>query len=287
MEVINLSTRLKKVARLALALFISTWGASQIHANGHKEKHDNRSIWLPRVEILDASYPEDCRGNPASQGICLLGSENPKADTTFLVRQVITPANGDALPGPLELKLNEQLELPLGVFEIFRSDRIDEFKARRFQVTDGQVVTIKTATLELPEPMPRLLALQRFNPESKITGFGCKSLLNAKSVEAVLPGTYHVTRTSNMQKDEKECLRSGYNFLLEPGETVTLGLVKFKKKFLHRHRSLPSEHVYSHHTGAQALTNIGRARHPVTHIALAHDVVAFDSLINPSRFPSR
>ncbi len=249
-----------------------------------------KSKWLPHLTSTTASYPETCHADSVRQGICLLGSENPRANTTFIVRQVLTPIGGYALQEAVELKLNEWLELPSGVFEVFRSDKIDESQALRFNVDDGEQVILKTATVEFPGVMAKLLVLQPSNQQPFAQRSGCKSLWHAQAVEAFLPGSYHITQASKLHsgvvniktmKEEGKCFKSGFSFLLSPGETVQLGLVKINPERLKSRLDLSSEQVFTHHTGAQALTSIDRTSYPVTYIALVSQFRSFDPLTLP------
>ncbi|MGR8981380.1 MAG: hypothetical protein ACU84H_14985 [Gammaproteobacteria bacterium] len=294
----NLRTQLMQRAAVSVAtlLFIVSAGAAM--AAGPKPA----GYEIPRVEAIAAEYPDDCRGKNVQQGLCLLGSEKPRAETKFVVRQVgasgSPPAEGETAT-VYEVKLNEWLALPPGFFEIFRADGTGDFHEARFAVPDGQVVTLKTATLRFDGHQGARLQLQHILAESTFSARGCQALVKVKGVEAVFPGTYHVAlqrpgagaepitprpawRARPRPSDAELCRCSGFSVHLGPGEAAELSVGTFKAEHVLRQGDLPPAHVHRHHSGALALTNIGQYRHEVTHAGLVSDYRSFNGVHNPS-----
>lgn len=244
---------------------------------------------FPRIEALAALYPDDCSGKSVEQGLCLLGSVDPKLGTEFVVRQVGATGRDNALPiietdKVYKAKLNKRLALPPGIYEIFRrADETDGFYKARFAVTAGQVFTLKTATLRFDG---KGLYLQYIMAKSPRSDRRCQTLGKSKGgkskgVEAVLPGIYYVT-LQKPKSNADSCSRSGFDFHLSPGEAVEMRVGTIKKEHLLEARHLTGEHTYRHHSGALALTNIGGLRHEVTSVGLVSDFKSFNGVHNPS-----
>ena len=98
------------------------------------------------AEPINASYPAACGGGPVQTGLCLLGSTSPLAAGRFYAARLRGGTAQD--PAVYPVTLNVSAALPAGSYELYRDSDMDSLHRVPFTVTDGNVLTVKTATIQ-------------------------------------------------------------------------------------------------------------------------------------------
>ena len=232
---------------------------------------------MPQIdaEADPTNIPTACSAEVAT-GLCLLGSPELPEGNRFIVRERINGSQGQEQP----VTLNVAKALTPGNYLLYRDTGLDQGHELRFTVQDGQVTTIRTATLRFDLLTGGLLKLQHFQARMKAEGEGCGAEIGNQSMGAYLPGNYQVKIISsvfNTSNADPKCEANGVvSFNLMSGQTrrVRSGAVA--------DQTLAAGNRYRHSSSAYSLTNINSLRHDVSQVGFLSRFTAFRGIYNPS-----
>ena len=240
------------------------------------------------ADVMSANYPASCINKhsrkqlPIKTGFCLLGSTSPLAIGNFRVADDLIASSGN--PRNLHkksfaVKLNTTLALPPGIYSLYHANKLDDFHSINFSVKQGEVTTLKTATMAFQNSAGQYTKLQHFQSIDASKGEGCRAEIGTRGVHAYLPGSYIVSTVASLKKVAPKCEHQGVAFNVMAGKAVNIHLGTFTAQ------TLAATNRYQHPTKALSLTNMGNMRLDVSEIGFLSNFRSFNGIHNPSSTP--
>ena len=223
---------------------------------------------------LNANTPKGCDEQYLGRsGLCLLTSKRPLAQNRFLVNQI--DRYGVIIGKPILVPYNKFLSLSPGRYALYSSSGMDEGHELRFEVTQGQMTTLKTSTVKFGASK-QTRRLQHYQSVNGINGKGCVPELFRSGVRALLPGNYQVELlASESKRSILGCTKGGVTFNALEGKTLSAAQANM------RPQKIPQSNQYKHPNGVSALGTLSSFRENVLSLGMLPNWRLFNDIPNP------
>lgn len=226
------------------------------------------------LKPLKAKYPQGCDEQYLGRsGLCLLASKRPLAQNSFLVNLI--DRYGVIIGKPILVPYNKFLTLSPGRYALYSSSGMDEGHELRFEVTQGQMTTLKTSTVKFGASK-KTRRLQHYQSVNGTKGKGCVPELVRSGVRALLPGNYQVqVLESESERSILGCANGGVTFNALAGKTQSAALANM------RPQKIPQSNQYKHPDGVSALGTLSSFRENVLSLAILPNWRLVNDIPNP------
>jgi hypothetical protein len=238
-----------------------------------------------KLASFEPRYPKTCaglprRGSSGQTGLCLLASVEPRASGEFRIRPVTGPAPADPTQGQA-VPLNAFLALAPGQYEIYATNGMDSQSPGRFTIANGQVFTLRTATLGFTRSfdqkarLPRVYKLQRQQPVDGTNNGGCLADFPSRGPRAYLPGSFLVQPPVTGMPANPQCERSGVAFNVLAGQGYRIRPARVAEQ------DVPANQTFVHPNRVSALTSVMPYNHGIAKFAWLSRWTTHRGLANP------
>ena len=233
---------------------------------------------LSILKPLVINYPKRCEEDFLGRsGLCLLSARIPLAQNSFMVSPL--DSYGVIIGSPIPVKYNKFLSLSPGRYALYSSSGIDEGHELRFEISQGQETTIKTATVKFGQTNSTR-RLQHYQSVNGTNGKGCHPDQFKSGVRALLPGNYQLEVLERKNTESTlACATGGTTFNALAGQTLSATVAKM------RPQTVPQSNRYKHPDGVSALGTISSFRDNILSISVLPNWRLINGIYNPLSRP--